>query len=256
MTAALAALATGDPLDPGRIGIAGLLLLALAAATVGLAKTSIGGFSLITVAVFAALLPSRQSTGVLLPLLLVGDVLAVRTYHAHADWRALLRLIPAVALGIGAGVVFVARVDDTVMRRAIGIVLLGLVVLHLVMLRRGTAAPRGAALGFGSLAGFTTMVANAGGPAMSLYLLGARYPMLSFLGTTSWFFFVVNLIKLPFSVGLGLVTPAGLRIDLLLAPAVVIGGLIGRWLMGRLDQRRFEWLVLATTALGGLNLLR
>jgi hypothetical protein len=247
--------------DLGLIGVGSLLVLVAAAALFGFSKTAVGGVGLIGVAIFAAVLPSRLSTGVVLPLLLVGDVVAVRTYHAHADWKALSRLIPAVAVGVGLGVFFVSRVDDTVMRRAIGALLIGLVALHLLVQRRSRSADSArpkpwAAWGFGSMAGFTTAVANAGGPAMQLYLLSARYSVLGFLGTTSWFFFVVNLLKVPFSLGLHLISPSTLLLDLLLAPAVLAGTWLGRAVIPHIKQELFERLVLLTTVLAGLNLLR
>lgn len=256
---------TVDPEQLGQIGLTAWALLVVGALLIGFAKTAIGGMALVSVAIFAAVLPSRLSTGVVLVLLLIGDVVAVRTYHAHADWRALLRLVPAVVVGVGVGVVFIAQVDDTVMRKAIGAVLVLLVGLHVVMRRRehraGAVATAGtphpvAGWGFGSLAGFTTMVANAGGPAMSLYLLNARYSVLGFLGTTAWFFFVINMVKVPFSVGLGLITPATLRLNLVVAPAVLLGAWIGRLVITRVRQETFETLVLVTTLVSGLNLLR
>lgn len=261
------------------LGAGSWVLLVVGATLIGFSKTAISGMSMISVAIFAALLPSRLSTGVVLVLLLVGDVVAVRSYHQHADWRALVRLVPAVVVGVIAGVVFIANVDDEFMRRAIGVVLVLLVGLHVAMRRRrpqpanatttSTGATGGAvgdgpahtphrlaAWGFGSLSGFTTMVANAGGPAMSLYLLNARYSVLGFLGTTSWFFFVINMVKVPFSVGLHLITPATLHLDLLLAPAVLVGTWLGRVVITRVPQQVFETLVLVTATLSGLNLLR
>ncbi len=268
------------------LSVATVALLMGTAVLVGFGKTAVSGVGMITVAIFAAVLPSRASTGVLLPLLLVGDVFAVGAYRAHADWRTLVRLIPAVAVGIVLGVVFVSRVDDTVMRRTIGVVVLLLLGMHIVTQRRKQAkatvavtnaaavnaadGPGGAAAsapaqhrahpvaswGYGSMSGFTTMVANAGGTAMSLYLLSARFSVLGFLGTTAWFFFLINLFKVPFSVALGLITPASLKLDLLLAPAVVVGALIGRRVIRNIRQDVFEKLVLATTLLAGLNLLR
>jgi hypothetical protein len=181
------------------------------------------------------------------------------------DWGTLIRLIPALAVGMVAGVVFIARVDDQVMRRAIGVVLVLLVLLSLVARRRAPRIDAGtvivrprrlASWGYGSLSGFTTMVANAGGPAMSLYLLSARFSVLGFLGTTSWLFFVINILKVPFSVGLGLMTRTSLLLDLCLVPAVLAGTWVGRRAIGRIDQLTFERLVLGTTLLSGLNLLR
>lgn len=243
------------------------LLLALGAATVGFSKTAIGGVGQIGVAVFAALLPAKESTGVLLPLLLVGDVTAVSIYRRHASWPILLRLLPLVAVGVVLGVVFIASVDDATMRRAIGVVLLVLVGFHLVQQRLAgdprppgeplapLARPDPATAGYGLLAGFTTMVANSGGPPTSLYLLRMGLPVDVFIGTLAWFFLVVNLAKLPFSAGLGLISPSSLLLDLVLAPAVVVGALVGRVVIVRVRQQVFERLVLVLVAASALLLL-
>lgn len=235
-------------------------LLLVAALLVGFAKTAIGGVAAISIAIFAAVLPARESTGALLPLLLVGDLVAVRLYRRHADWHRLLRLLPSVAVGVVLGAVFLAAVDDTVMRRTIGAVLLGLVAVHLVLRRRGPQEPVRAggvaAAVFGLLAGFTTMVANAGGAVMSLYLLSAGLGVLAFLGTGAWFFLVVNAFKVPFSVGLGLLTAETLLMTAVLVPALLVGAEVGRRVIGRIDRDRFEQVVLVFTVLAALNLLR
>lgn len=240
--------------------------LALAALVVGFSKTAIGGAGLIAVAVFAAVVPAKESTGVILPLLLVGDVFAITAYRGHADWGLLVRLFPSVAVGVLVGVGFVSLVDDTVMKRSIGIVLLALVVIHVLRRRRlrrsGEALPASRtrrlllAGGFGFLAGFTTMVANAGGAPMAIYLFTMALPVMAFLGTGAWFFFIVNLFKLPFSIGLGLISVDSLWLDLRLVPAVVVGALLGRWVIGRLDAQRFENLVLGAVVVSSLNLVR
>ena len=251
-----------------------LALLLVAAVLVGFAKTAIGGVASISVAIFAAVLPARESTGALLPLLIVGDLFALSAYRSHADWRLILRLVPTVVVGIGIGAYFVARVDDTVMRRTIGVVLLGLVAMSLWTRARrvsvegaavtGTAAVatvsplrrRAAAAVYGALTGFTTMVANAGGPVMSLYMIATRMPMLTFLGTGAWLFAVFNVVKVPFMVGLGLLTPGSLALDAALVPALLLGALVGRRVIRRIDQALFERLVLVVTVVSSLNLVR
>ncbi|MFR9727118.1 sulfite exporter TauE/SafE family protein [Streptomyces sp. MS19] len=232
-------------------------LLALGALLVGVAKTSIGGVGSISVALFAAVLPARESSGALLPLLICGDLLAVAVYRRHANWPALLRLLPSVVAGIVLGTVFVAWVDDTVMRRTIGGTLLAVVVVHLWQRRRpGAGAGRVRAAVFGLLSGFTTMVANAGGAVMSLYLLSAGYRKLEFLGTAAWFFLIVNVFKVPFSAGLGLIDGDSLGLNAALVGAVLLGAVVGRAVIRRLDQARFEKLVLLFTVVSSLNLLR
>jgi len=234
--------------------------LAVGAVMAGFSKTGINGAGLLTVGLFAAVLPARPSTGLVLLVFLTADVFGILTYRAHAHWPTLRRLAPAVVVGIGAGVVFLVYVDDTALRRTIGAVLLALVAFHLWYRRRSgeggmreLPAPVTAAAGAG--AGFTTMVANTGGAVMSVYLLGARLPMLTFLGTTVWFFFLVNLFKAPFSIALGLIDATSVLTALMLVPAVVVGAVVGRWLIRRIQQSTFEWLVLASTVLAGLNLL-
>jgi uncharacterized protein len=100
------------------------------------------------------------------------------------------------------------------------------------------------------------MVANAGGTVMSLYLLSSGFAMLGFLGTAAWFFFIVNVFKLPFSVALGLITVDSLALGALLAVAVLLGTAIGRACIHRLDQAMFERLILFFTVTSSLNLLR
>lgn len=238
--------------------------LAAAAALVGFSKTAVSGANTVSLAVFAAVLPARESTGVLLPVLIVGDVLAVLTYRRHAHWPTLWRLFPAVAAGVLVGTLFLVWADDATVRSSIGAILL-LMAAVTVWRRRATTeeaassvATRGGrvrARSYGVLGGFTTMVANAGGPVMSLYLLSAGFRKLSFLGTSAWFFLIVNTSKVPFSAGLGLIDGKSLLLDAQLALFVVPGAIIGKLCVNRINQRLFEQLVIGATVLGGLELL-
>ncbi|MFI7382360.1 sulfite exporter TauE/SafE family protein [Streptomyces sp. NPDC049813] len=238
--------------------------LAAAALLVGFSKTAVSGANTVSLAVFAAVLPARASTGVLLPILILGDVLAVLTYRRHAHWPTLWRLFPAVAGGVVLGTVFLAYAGDGAVRSSIGAILLLMAGVTLWRRRRGespeaartaTRTARVKAGSYGVLGGFTTMVANAGGPVMSLYLLSAGFRKLGFLGTSAWFFLIVNSAKVPFSVGLGLIDGHSLLLDAALVAFVVPGALLGRWAVNRIDQLLFERLVIAATVLGGLQLL-
>ncbi|MEU4657567.1 sulfite exporter TauE/SafE family protein [Streptomyces sp. NPDC023723] len=243
-----------------------LAALAFAALLVGFAKTAVSGANTVSLAIFAALLPARASTGVLLPVLIAGDVLAVLTYRKHAHWPTLWRLFPAVGAGVVAGTLFLMWAGDGAVRMSIGVILL--VMAAVTVWRRRTAeapqrpereaatrAGRLKARSYGVLGGFTTMVANAGGPVMSLYLLSAGFRKLGFLGTSAFFFLIVNVSKLPFSVGLGLIDGYSLLLDAALVLFVVPGALLGKWAVHRINQQLFERLVIAATVLGGLQLL-
>ncbi|MEV0777973.1 sulfite exporter TauE/SafE family protein [Streptomyces sp. NPDC050433] len=239
--------------------------LAAAAALVGFSKTAVSGANTVSLAVFAAVLPARESTGVLLPILIVGDTIAVLTYRRHAHWPTLWRLFPAVAGGVVVGTVFMLWADDGAVRVSIGSILL---LMAGVTIWRRRYAPeedtpeesaslkgRVKARSYGVLGGFTTMVANAGGPVMSMYLLSAGFRKLGFLGTSAWFFLIVNTSKVPFSVGLGLIDRDSLLLDALLVLFVLPGAVIGKLCVDRIDQRVFERLVIGATVLGGLQLL-
>ncbi|MFD9423031.1 MULTISPECIES: sulfite exporter TauE/SafE family protein [unclassified Streptomyces] len=261
-----------------------LAALAAASTLVGFSKTAVSGANTISLAVFAAVLPARESTGVLLPILIAGDILAVLVYRRHAHWPTLLRLFPAVAVGVVAGTFYMMWADDAAVRTSIGAILLfmsGVTVWRrraAVAAETGTEAKaesdekaepeteagagRGTSRGgritariYGVLGGFTTMVANAGGPVMSLYLLSAGFRKLGFLGTSAWFFLIVNTSKVPFSVGLGLIDARSLLLDACLVLFVVPGAYIGRRCVDRINQKVFERIVIGATVLGGLQLL-
>ncbi|WOX14199.1 sulfite exporter TauE/SafE family protein [Streptomyces sp. N50] len=243
--------------------------LAAAALLVGFSKTAVSGANTVSLAIFAAVLPARASTGVLLPILIVGDVLAVLTYRRHAHWPTLWRLFPAVAAGVVIGTLFLVWADDAVVRTSIGAILLFMAGVTLWRRRKAeaeagagdepdsvaTRSGRAKARSYGVLGGFTTMVANAGGPVMSMYLLSAGFRKLGFLGTSAFFFLIVNVTKVPFSVGLGLIDGHSLLLDAALAVFVVPGAFIGKWAVNRINQRLFEQLVIAATIIGGLQLL-
>lgn len=207
------------------------ILLVVVAALCGIAKTALPGAATIAVALCTAALPAKESTGAILLMLMTGDLLAVWSYRSDADFRMLRRLVPAVLTGVGAGALFLHLASNDSTRHLIGAILL-------------------------ILAGFTTMVANAGGPVTSMYFLACRYPVKAFLGTTAWFFFLVNLVKLPFSVSAGLVNPTTLSLAAAAAPVVIASALAGRRLAEHMDQRVFEPIIVALTIISALPLLR
>ncbi|MFI8952692.1 sulfite exporter TauE/SafE family protein [Streptomyces sp. NPDC053750] len=239
--------------------------LAFAAFLVGFSKTAVSGANTVSLAIFAAVLPARASTGILLPILIAGDILAVLTYRRHAHWPTLWRLFPAVGVGVVAGTVFLVWADDAIVRTSIGAILLFMAGVTVWRRRQADAAAqpdevtsragRAKARSYGVLGGFTTMVANAGGPVMSMYLLSAGFRKLGFLGTSAFFFLIVNVSKLPFSAGLGLIDGRSLLLDAALVLFVVPGAFIGKWAVSRINQRMFERLVIAATVVGGLQLL-
>jgi uncharacterized membrane protein YfcA len=229
----------------------------------GLSKTGIPGLGILNVAIFALVFPARESVGLVLVILICGDLVAVTAYRRDASWSHLLRLFPWAAAGVVLGYVALGRVDDIQMRHLIGVILLCLVVFQYFRSRR--AAPAGSDVPppapwlaplAGITAGFTTMVANAAGPVMVLYLLAMRLPKILFIGTAAWYFLSLNLFKVPFSASLGLINVSSLGVSLLLGPFAMLGAFIGRPIAERLNQRLFELIALALTFGAALLMVR
>ncbi|MSU46252.1 MAG: sulfite exporter TauE/SafE family protein [Lacunisphaera sp.] len=237
-------------------------LLIAGAVVVGLAKTGITGLSILFVTLLANAMPARQATGVILPLLILGDVFAVLFYRQHVEWRHLWKLFPWTGAGVVLGWLALGRISDLQTARLIGGILAFLIAVHYWRKFRQAPddnavahAPLWVAAGAGLLAGFTTLVANAAGSVMTIYLLAMRLPKLGFLGTNAVFFMLLNWFKVPFMVNLGLINRESLWLNLRLAPAVVAGCLIGRFAAARMNQRVFEATALALTAVAAVKLL-
>lgn len=240
------------------------LLAALGAYLVGISKTGVAGLGVLAVALFASALPARESTGIVLVILIAADIVAVTSYRRQASWPHLVRLFPWAAAGIISGFLIMGRIDSVTTQKLIGAILVVITLIHFWrrMRRQAFAAleaeakphPLLAAL-TGVSAGFTTMVANAAGPIMIIYLLAMRLPKLIFMGTSAWYFFTLNLFKAPFSYSLGLINADSLPISLLLAPVAVAGALTGRALIHHINQQLFELLALVLTLIAGIRLL-
>jgi uncharacterized membrane protein YfcA len=238
-------------------------LACLGAFLSGLSKTGIAGLGILSVALFALILPPRESVGIVLVILLCADVVAVTAYRRQANWGQLWRLFPWTAVGVVLGYLTLGRIDERLVKPLIGGILIAILIVHVVRRRLAAradaadAAPRAAWLAplVGVAAGFTTMVANAAGPIMIVYLLAMGLPKMEFIGTSAWFFLAVNLFKVPFNYSLGMIYPGSLLIDLPLAPFAVAGAISGRLIIKHIDQRLFETLALLLTAVAGVRLL-
>jgi uncharacterized protein len=117
-------------------------LVCLAAFLVGLSKTGIAGLGILAVAIFASVLPARESVGAVLVTLLAGDLVAVTTYQRDASWKHLLRLFPWAGLGVVLGALALGRIDDAGVRRLIGVILVSLLAIQVLrqITRADTAA--------------------------------------------------------------------------------------------------------------------
>jgi hypothetical protein len=240
-----------------------ILLAMLGAFLIGVSKTGVAGIGILSVVIFAIAFPAKGSVGIVLPILLCADLVAVTSYRRHAVWSHLWRLLPWAGIGIIIGYLAMGKIDDVSVARLIGGLAIGLSCMQ--VWRRNLVAkyPEKAdavphqlwfAATMGILGGFTTMVANAAGPIMVLYLLAASLPKMEFMGTSAWFFFIVNSVKVPLLMNLGLINLQSLPVDLILAPFAVLGAFTGRPILKRIKQSAFENLALILTVIAGLKL--
>lgn len=245
-----------------------------AALLIGLSKTGIAGTGVLMVPLMAGNFPAAASSGLMLPILVAGDVFAIVWYRRAAQWACVLRTLPWAVGGIVFGYVFMrscfgedARwpVSETALRRGIGVALLAMLALG-AWLKRPSPAPvedgenapppggRWLAPLIGGMAGFTTMVANAAGPVWIVYMLLLGLPKRAFLGTTGWAFLIINLLKVPFSMHLGYIAPETLMFNVKMLPGLVVGAALGIWIVPRIGQELFNRLATVLAALAALNL--
>jgi uncharacterized protein len=235
-------------------------LSVVAALCAGLSKAGFAGMGLVGVIVFASIFGARDSTGVVLPLLIAADIGAVGIFKQHARWDYIRRTLPPACVGVVLGTLIMQRLDNESFRPLLGAVILTLTVLQLARMRwpdRFGRVPHSAivAWSLGLLAGLTTMMANAAGPLVALYFVAVGLPKFEVVGTLAWFFFIINLFKVPFSAGIGVIHGSSLLFDALLIPAVFAGLFAGRWLIHRVPQRAFDGLMLGFAAIAALRLI-
>jgi uncharacterized protein len=236
------------------------LLAIVGAVGLGIGKAGLAGMSLVHVLIFAFLFGARDSTGVVLPMLLIGDVGAVTLFHQHARWDYVRRMLPPACSGVAIGALLMRGLSDAAFKPTIGWIILALTVLQVIRNYRPEwfgNIPHSPwfAWTIGLLAGMTTMLANAAGPIFAIYCLAVGLPKFEFVGTFAWFFLLINAFKVPFSLALGLIRGKTLLLNVLLVPAIAVGLLGGRWIIRRVPQRIFDALLLAFAAVAALRLI-
>jgi uncharacterized membrane protein YfcA len=236
------------------------LLAIVGAACVGIGKAGISGMGLLPVVIFAFIFGARTSTGIVLPMLIVGDVTAVRAFHRHARWDYIRRMLPPACIGVMISAWYMRSLSEAVYKPIIGAIILALAVLQLARMQKpewfgSVPHTRIFAWTIGLVAGCATMLANAAGPVFAIYCLAVALPKMEFVGTSAWFFLIMNTFKIPFSIALGLIHGGTLLLNLVLSPLIVAGLLAGRWLTARIPQRTFDLLLLAFAAIAATRLI-
>ncbi len=236
------------------------VVLAAGGTMIGLTKTGFSGASIVVLPFFTAIFGGKTAAGIMLPLLLAGDVLGVAYYHRHADWKRLSRLLPWALAGIAIGIVVGRYVSDLWFRRLIGIFVLAGLAFTAYRDLAGDAFPLTdrwwiRAL-IGLVGGVVTMIGNAGGTFMAVYFLLSGLEKENYIGTNLWFIFILNMVKVPLQLLFwDSITRETALLDLFLLPSVLLGFVLGLSLMKRLSPRVFRVVIMILSALASARLL-
>ena len=236
------------------------LLALLSAFGLGVAKSGFAGVGLFHVVVFAFLFGAKPSTGIVLPMLIFGDVCAVAAFRQHARWEYIKSMSLPTALGVVIGWALMNSLNESAYKPVIGSIILSLAAMQTARMWRPSwfeHIPHAAwfAWSLCLIAGFSTMLANAAGGIIALYLVTVSMQKLELVGTTAWFFLLLNLFKVPFSAQLGLIGLNTLAINVALTPMIVLGLFAGRWLIHRIPQRQFDSVVVLLSSVAALKLI-
>ncbi len=229
-----------------------------AALLLGIAKSGIKGLAILIVTGLALVYGAKESTGILMPLLICGDILAVIYYKRHVKWVYLIKLLPWMVAGVLVGVVLGKDLPEDLFKSGMAmIILISVAMMYYWERKKEKKVPNHlsfAAL-MGMMAGFTTMVGNLAGVFSNIYFLAIKLPKNEFIGTAAWLFFIINLFKVPFHIwSWGTINLASFQISLSLIPAVILGFMFGVSIVKKIKNYRYRQLILLLTGLGGLTI--
>jgi uncharacterized membrane protein YfcA len=235
-------------------------LALLAAVCIGLSKAGFSGISMVSVFLLADIYGAKTSVGLALPLLIAADLMAYPAFINHGSWRPVWKLLAPTIVGLLIGWWMLGVASEDAVRRVIGGCILLMVLLQAFRRLKpqwflGMAESSGFGVGAGVLGGWATMLANAAGPVIQLYLLARKLPKMELIGIAVRFFLLVNLLKVPLNAQLALITPESLLENAKLLPGVAVGLIGGRWLVHRVPQAAFEWMIVLFSVVAGTRLL-
>ena len=226
---------------------------------VGMSKAGISGLGMFVVPVLASVFGAKDSTGIVLPMLIMADIMAVIYYNRHADMSLLIKLAPATVGGILAAIWIGDLINDEQFQILLAVtVILGVAIMIWNEMKSSSAAiPHNWALASsaGVLGGFTTMIGNAAGPVMSIYFLALKLKKNNFIGTSAWFFLLVNVFKVPFHITIWhTITVDTFLFDLCMLPLIIIGMVLGIKIVKFIPEKPYRIFIIVTVCLAALKL--
>lgn len=249
----------GLTLTTMEISLTSWILATAAAFVIGLSKAGIKGIAVINVTFMALAFGAKESTGMVVPLLVLADIFAVIYYNRHTQWNYVFKVLPWMIFGVLIGVVVGKDLPESLFKIGMSIIILITVFMMYWWDRRKIqTVPRhwAFASSIGIVAGITTMVGNLAGAFSNIYFLAMRLPKNHFIGTAAWLFLIVNSIKLPFHIFVwGTITEETLLLNVKLLPGILLGFLIGIKIIKLIKEAFFRKMILVLTALGAILIL-
>lgn len=231
----------------------------LAVFIVGMSKSGlVGSVGMVGVPLLALVMPARDATGMMLPVLLAMDVVAIWIYRRDANWRILGIMLPGAAVGTLVGWALWSVVTDAQVLLFVGIITLMFMLDALLPLRKrleGLPPSRPWGMFWGGLAGFTSFISHTGAPPFQIYTLPQRMTPLVFSATTAFFFAIVNAMKLIPFYALGQLSVSNLEISAILVPFGLGGLAVGIFLVRRISTKLFYQIAYVLIALLALKLI-
>lgn len=247
-------------LDSYQLELAEWLLLILCAILIGMAKTGVSGAGFVVVPILVTIFGGKPSTGFLLPMLSMADLFAVKYYNRHAEWKHVLRLLPLAVVGIIVALIIGKYVSDKVFKQLIALsIFIGIGLMVWRDFRKKPLKIPNYKINskfFGFLGGFATMIGNAAGPIMSVYLLTMRLPKNNFVGTKAWFFMIINLFKIPLHIIFwSTISWNSFKFNLTLLPAIALGAIAGVKIVRLIPENYYRLLIIVTTIISAFIML-
>lgn len=233
-----------------------LILAFIAAFILGVGKGGIKGINILSVTLMVLAFGAKSSTGIILPLLIVGDIMAVIYFKKYTKWKYLVNFLPWMLVGVVVATYVGKDIPETTFKNLMAAIIIVSVIFMWFSEKTNKKVLPGNRWFSGSVgfaAGFTTMIGNMAGPFANLFFLATRMPKNELLGTSAWVFFIVNNFKVPFHVFYwGTITWDTLKTNLTLLPFVVIGFLVGIKLVSYFSEKFFRQFLLIVTAIGAI----
>ena len=236
------------------------LWLIAAALLIGFSKTGIGGVSMPVIPIIAGVFGGKASTGIILPMLIVGDVFALYYYNRHGEWVNIKKLLPWTIVGLMLGIIVGNYINDKQFKAIIAVSVFICLFVLVYTEKKGESLNIPNKIWFyaliGAGAGFTSMIGNAAGPLLTIYLLSMGFKKNSFLGTNAWFFFILNIFKIPLQIFFWHnISMSTLTLTVFMIPAIAIGATIGAIVIKRIKEKSFRYIIIGMTFIAAIRLL-